>query len=39
MQASLKAGEVVTLPNVDTIADGTAVKTQEVRYSTLQRKY
>ena len=26
MQASLKAGEVVTLPNVDTIADGTAVK-------------
>lgn len=27
MQASLKAGEVVTLPNVDTIADGTAVKT------------
>lgn len=27
MQASLKAGHVVTLPNVDTIADGTAVKT------------
>ena len=27
MQASLKAGEVVTLTNVDTIADGTAVKT------------
>ena len=27
MQASLKAGEVVTLPSVDTIADGTAVKT------------
>ncbi|MCE5221460.1 MAG: threonine ammonia-lyase [Clostridium sp.] len=27
MQASLKAGEVVTLPKVDTIADGTAVKT------------
>ena len=27
MQASLQAGEVVTLPNVDTIADGTAVKT------------
>ncbi|MEI3337379.1 MAG: threonine ammonia-lyase [Clostridium sp.] len=27
MQASLKAGEVVTLPTVDTIADGTAVKT------------
>lgn len=27
MQASLKAGEVVTLPGVDTIADGTAVKT------------
>ena len=27
MQASLAKGEVVTLPNVDTIADGTAVKT------------
>lgn len=27
MQASLKAGEVVTLPDVNTIADGTAVKT------------
>lgn len=27
MQASLKAGEVVTLPLIDTIADGTAVKT------------
>jgi len=27
MQASLKAGEVVTLKAVDTIADGTAVKT------------
>ncbi|MBP5607244.1 MAG: threonine ammonia-lyase [Lachnospiraceae bacterium] len=27
MKASLKAGKVVTLPNVDTIADGTAVKT------------
>lgn len=27
MQASLKAGHVVTLPNVNTIADGTAVKT------------
>ncbi|WP_294404588.1 threonine ammonia-lyase [uncultured Clostridium sp.] len=27
MQASLEAGEVVTLPSVDTIADGTAVKT------------
>ncbi|AGX43787.1 threonine ammonia-lyase [Clostridium saccharobutylicum] len=27
MQASLKAGEIVTLPGVDTIADGTAVKT------------
>jgi len=27
MQASLKKGEVVTLPAVDTIADGTAVKT------------
>ena len=27
MQASLKADKVVTLPNVDTIADGTAVKT------------
>lgn len=26
MQASLKAGEVVTLPSVSTIADGTAVK-------------
>lgn len=27
MKASLEAGEVVTLPNVNTIADGTAVKT------------
>ncbi len=27
MKASLKAGHVVTLPNIDTIADGTAVKT------------
>lgn len=27
MQASIKAGKVVTLPNVNTIADGTAVKT------------
>ena len=27
MQASLEAGKVVTLPNVSTIADGTAVKT------------
>lgn len=27
MQASLDAGEVVTLPKVETIADGTAVKT------------
>ncbi len=27
MKASLKAGKVVTLPTVDTIADGTAVKT------------
>lgn len=27
MQESLKAGEVVTLPSVNTIADGTAVKT------------
>ncbi|MDD3173736.1 MAG: threonine ammonia-lyase [Herbinix sp.] len=27
MKASLKAGQVVTLPSVDTIADGTAVKT------------
>ncbi len=27
MQASLQAGEVVTLPQVNTIADGTAVKT------------
>jgi len=27
MQTSLKKGEVVTLPTVDTIADGTAVKT------------
>ena len=26
MQASLKAGEVVTLPTINTIADGTAVK-------------
>ena len=27
MQASLEAGEVVTLPQINTIADGTAVKT------------
>ncbi|MBD5544767.1 MAG: threonine ammonia-lyase [Lachnospiraceae bacterium] len=27
MEASLKAGEVVTLPTINTIADGTAVKT------------
>ena len=27
MQASMKAGKVVTLPSVNTIADGTAVKT------------
>ncbi|HHV13882.1 MAG TPA: threonine ammonia-lyase [Clostridiales bacterium] len=27
MQASIKAGKVLTLPKVDTIADGTAVKT------------
>ena len=27
MQESLRKGEVVTLPNIDTIADGTAVKT------------
>ncbi len=27
MQESLKKGEIVTLPSVDTIADGTAVKT------------
>ena len=27
MQASLKKGEVVTLPHVNTIADGTAVQT------------
>lgn len=27
MQASFKAGEIVTLPEVNTIADGTAVKT------------
>ena len=27
MQESLKTGEVVTLPQVNTIADGTAVKT------------
>jgi len=27
MKESLKAGHIVTLPNVDTIADGTAVKT------------
>ena len=27
MQESLKAGHVITLPNVETIADGTAVKT------------
>lgn len=31
MQASLKAGKVTTLPKVNTIADGTAVKTPGVR--------
>lgn len=30
LQASLEAGHVVSLPNVDTIADGTAVKTPGV---------
>lgn len=29
MKASLKKGEVVTLPHVNTIADGTAVQTPE----------
>ena len=31
LQESLKAGEVVTLPSVSTIADGTAVKTPGVK--------
>ncbi len=33
MKASLKAGEVITLPSANTIADGTAVKTREQRFS------
>ena len=38
MQASLEKGEVVTLPNVNTIADGTAVKTPgEVIFPYIQQ--
>lgn len=38
MQASIKAGKVVTLPGVNTIADGTAVKTPgEVIFPYIQQ--
>lgn len=38
MQASMEKGEVVTLPNVNTIADGTAVKTPgEVIFPYIQQ--
>jgi len=39
MKASLKAGHVVTLPHVDTIADGTAVKTPGVIVFPYIQKY
>ena len=38
MQESLKRGEVTTLPNVSTIADGTAVKTPGAIFSPIFRR-
>lgn len=38
MQASMEAGKVVTLPNVNTIADGTAVKTPVKIFSPISVK-
>ncbi len=39
LQASIKAGKVVTLDNVNTIADGTAVKTPGVKIFPYLAKY
>ena len=40
MKASLKAGEVITLPSANTIADGTAVKTPGTKiFPYIQRKH
>lgn len=39
MKASLKEGHVVTLPHVDTIADGTAVKTPGANIFPYVQKY
>ena len=39
LEASLTAGEVVTLPEVNTIADGTAVKTPGVQIFPYLQKY
>ena len=39
MQESLKAGHIVTLPQVDTIADGTAVKTPGDKVFPYIQKY
>ena len=39
MKASLKAGEVITLPSANTIADGTAVKTPGTKiFPYIQKK-
>ena len=38
MKASLERGEVMTLPKVSTIADGTAVKTPGTTFSRISRK-
>ena len=38
MTASLRNGKVTTLPTVNTIADGTAVKTPGPRYSLISRR-
>lgn len=38
MQASFAAGKVTTLPTVNTIADGTAVKTPGSKISHISRK-
>ena len=40
MKASLKAGEVITLPSANTIADGTAVKTPGTKiFPYIKRKH
>ena len=38
MQESLKADHVVSLPSVNTIADGTAVRTLEISCSRILRQ-